>query len=1665
MVFDTLPEHRFLGVRCQDLDRRDLFLPVGGSGAEARKCDPLARLQLVFSSPVIKETLKTHLGVSPALAGGRDDYDPWENVYSYSRLSHAPTDHRYANRLPEVLHAATEYHLTGKAGDLLDEFGRPLAADLDFRFETDHRAPRFVLDHRTSTLETGIDSHLPVVVTNLDRVTARFDRLTANGDQRGLRRDLNLPKVPDLAYRYPLEVRDWLEGVSGAVVGHLTTEPPQGSQWFFSQVTPFAVHVKTGFYNTLVWVTDLETGEPVPQARVEAIERVFRSMRGGGEALAEATTDASGLAVLPGAAELDPERKMATRWLSYQQPHLMFRITQGEDFGLVPLANDYFVRTRGPNEVYIPGGEKPRDGHITAWGLTPQGIYRAGDEIEYKIYVRREGNRRLEPAPTGSYRLEVEDPQGRIVHERKDVELNAFGAFDGKFVVPKTGAVGWHRFTLRASFAETEAWEPLSVLVSDFTPAPFRVTTELDAGRYREGDEVVVSSGAALHSGGPYLEAAARLTARVTPTAFVPTDPKLEGFRFDTGTEVETVTVHQAETQTDARGEIETRFKLSAASVVYGRLAVETAVRDDRGKYVAGSSSAGFASRDRFVGIRQADWVLQAGEAARVEAVVADESGKAVVGALVSIAIEHQKTLASRVKGAGNAYLTQYTHTWEIESTCELESGVTAAGCEFTPAHAGSYRLTATTRDTQDRETSSRIWRWVVGKGRVLWEEPPGNHLQIEPEQETLRVGETARYLIKNPFPGAKALVTIERLGVLDKWIEVLDDSSQILEFEVKPDYLPGFYLSVVAMSPRVAPPPEDDQVDLGKPSFRMGYVRVPVRDPYKELRVKAVPSGKVFKPREKVSIQLEAKDRQGATPAVEFAVAVLDESVFDLLAGGIDLFDPYGGLYKLPPLDVLNHNLLTALIGWQKFEQKGADAGGGGGDGALRSVFKFVSYWNPSVPADAEGRASVEFEVPDNLTGWRVLVVAVTPDDYVGLGQATFKVNRPTEIRPALPNQVVEGDRFEARFTVMNRTDKKRKLVITGKASGGVAPTRGFKTKLRAEPFRRYTVGFPVTATDDGAIRFEIRGGDRSDTDGLAVSVPVRRQKALQAAATYGSTTEERAEETVEFPVGIRSDVGRISVLASPSVLGSLEGAFAYMRDYPYACWEQKLSKGVMAAHFLDLRRFLDPAVDWEGAASLPPSMLAEAADFQAPNGGMTYWRPQDEYVSPYLSAYSALAFGWLRDLGYEIPSGVESRLHGYLERLLRKDVFPDFYSKGMASSVRAVALAALAAAGKATPADLERYRSHVPQMDLFGKAHFLQALERTAGTEAARIDVANQIHAHANETGGKIVFSERLDDGYARMLHSEARTNCSILSALTLGRNQRPEAGLDDLPIKLVRSITQTRKQRHHWENTQENMFCTRALVEYSRQFEAVEPDMKVQVAVGGRTLGETVFDDPIAPAVEFERRITSADPGTKTTVAVDRQGEGRLYYSVRLFYSPAALEERSINSGIDVRREYSVEREGKWGRLETPARVKQGELVRVNLFVDLPAPRNYVVVDDPVPGGLEPVNRDLATASTVDADKAENVYPADSYFYAHDDWRRYAVTRWSFYHQELRHDSVRFYSDYLPAGRYLLSYVAQVIAPGEFTVLPLFVEEMYDPDVFGQGLPGKLRVEALP
>ncbi len=1690
--FHTFPEFRFLGIECTDL--RGQTVQVDPGARQTAGCDPQNWVSLRFSAPVIKEELSPRaeivgddrgehgLVVVPDLAGGRSDHDPWEQVYSYSQLYRPRRwGEVYRVELPGALHARERYHLSAGAESIRDEFGRPLESAIDFSFSTDDRRPRAVIDHRISVLERDVPTHVPLVVTNLESAELLLETLTTKGRSEQ-RRVIELGGPRNLAYRTPLRVRDWLEQDSGAALATFETEPRSGSpQVFFTQVTPFQVHAKVGHTSSAVWVTDLKSGAPVGGALVSiAVDPRFGLA--GEPALAQARTDATGFAPLPGRETLDPDLGYSS-WMNLSSPRsmLVVKVEKDDAIALLPAAESFSVRPEGPGNAWIPNRLRRRFGHLRAFGVTAQGVYRLGSRVHFKIWVRDQNERRLGLAPQEKFRLEVIDPRGKVVYREDSFTLSGFGAHHGEFDLPEKGAMGWHRFVL--SFAnrdegarqgrwQEEEWQPLEVLVTDFTPAPFRVTTELDGDRFGPGDKVTVQTAARLHAGGPYVSARTRIDASLQATAIETSNSRAQGYYFESpGSSPRTLYQHDGEL--DAAGDLQTAFEVNEQSIVHGRLLVESSVRDDRGKSIAHRAAARFVGRDRWVGVRQPDWLLEAGKPAEVLALVIDESDRLAVGQSVSIEVQYEKVEASRVKGAGNAYLTEYVRTWQPVAGCDAVSAEEPMVCTFTPQASGRYRMTASVIDTQGRRHRSSLDRWSLGAGYALWQTPPGHHLPIEVEKSEYRVGDTARFLIRNPFPGAHALITVERLGVMQHFTRVLESSAEVFELEIEPDHLPGFYFSCVVTSPRVEAPPivrggDFAEVDLGKPSMRMGYVRVPVVDPYKQIEVTVTPQRESYRPRERVKLDLVARhphpregDGGSGKEPIELAITVLDEAVFDLLAGGRDKFDPYGGFYSLDPLDLSNYNLLTRLVGIQSFDKKGANAGGDGAGGAeLRSIFRFVGYWNPSVSTDSEGRATVEFDLPDNLTGWRVLAMAATPTDRLGLGEGRFVVDLPVELRAALPNQVTEGDRFDARFTVMNRTPDSR--AITVRASiGGVGEGSGLDERvIEAEPYRRYPVSFPVLARVAGRLDLTISARSGEDGDRLSLPLEVGRRSVLETAASYGTTVEGSARDPVLFPQEMRTDVGSLGVTLAPSVIGNVDGAFRYMGRYPYYCWEQRLTKAVMAAHLVALQDWVS-GVNWPGHQELTQQTLDLAPDFQAPNGGMAYWVAADGYVSPYLSAYTALAFGWLETRGYRIPAGVSEGLDEYLDRLLRDDVFPSFFDPGMASSVRAVALAALAKRGKITAADVERYRRALPEMSLFGKAHYLQAA-LTVDEPSLAEEASRAILSHADQSGGRFQFTESLDLSYQRILSSSLRANCSILTAFVRQVLQPSEGtGIGDLPFRLVRTITQSRGRRDHWENTQENVFCMNALVEYSQAYERDPVDMAVQARAGGRALGEAVFGDVKDAPVTLERPLRRSDRGKRTNLELQRSGSGRLYWSTRVTWSPLELPTTGANAGIGVHREYSVERDGQWQLLESPMQLERGELVRVDLYLDLPAARNFVVVDDPVPGGIEPVNRDLATASQVDAEKGEVPRAGGSFWFSRDGWRGYADSRWSFYHRELGHDAVRFYSDWLAPGAYHLAWLGQVIASGEFQVLPVKAEEMYDPDVFGRGAAALLRI----
>ncbi|WP_052045857.1 Ig-like domain-containing alpha-2-macroglobulin family protein [Candidatus Paracaedibacter symbiosus] len=1719
IYFTTFDTFKFIGFSCrlnnQSRQSEPILFTEKNPQKDDQRCNPQEQISLVFTSPVLRSIAKKNIDIKPDPTAGKKDTNVWGEWGNYSRLSYkATSDRNYNVVLPMGLKAATDYTFSvdggekswwqrlyrsvqkriGKTPDpgFVDEFGRPLASPFSVTIKLDDRKPNFVLPSRTVILEKQVDSDAPLYVNNLKSATFSYKSLTTSDVLDQQTKTYQIPEAKNIQYAIPFKIREMLNNKSGVIYGNITTDPEvanneydKEARIFFAEVTPYQVQIKIGHYNTVVWVTDMATGEVVKGAKVTIYPSTFDALGQPQDILSTGLTNDNGIALLDGSEKIDPKRQYAFVW-RWTDPRLFVRIEKDDNMALLPVMNNFEIDTYRASGEKFWSNASAKYSHLSSWGTTAQGIYRAGDKVQYKIYVRNQDHDHYVAPPNGRYILEVKDPTYKTIYEIKDVAFNEFGATSGEFALAKNAAIGWYTFEMKAYMDDmvedkfdpktgqkiepepTCQLSPMQMLVSEFTPSPFKVTVDTNGEQFQPQQNLTVMIAAKLHAGGAYSEADTEIAVMLQAGVFASKNPAVENFFFGMiNPRDQDLTIVRKSGRLDGKGEFELTQKLPDQPVFYGKLLIESKVKDDRGKSVAANKTVDYIGGDRLVGLRQKEWLFAAKKSAKIQVAVVDKSGNPAAGN-VAITVEQKETTAAKVKSAGNVYKTDANTTWLPVEKASMKLEASPATYSFTPKQAGTYKITAKTADEKGRIHTCELEAYVTGEDFVLWGEENDRFLAVIPEKNEYDVGDTAKFLVKNPYPGAKALITIERLGVIDSFVQTLDSNSPVIEIPIKPDYIPNFYVSVNVMSPRVnSKPLELGELDLAKPAFRMGYAKVSVKNDYKKIKVTATADKDVYKPQEKVKVTLQADinhPRDQAEP-MELAVVVVDDSVFDLISMGRKYYDPYAGFYREEGLDMRNYSLLNGLVGRMKFAKKGATPGGdGGGDLSMRNVFKFVTYWNPSLPVDDNGTATIEFEAPDNLTGWRIFAIAMTPTDRMGTGEATFKVNRPTEIRPVMPNQVAEGDRFEAGFSVMNRTDKTRNMKIEIVANEG---TKTFDRTVTVEPFKRATIYTPihmanVKSLTGGKIDFVVTAGDELDQDKLAYSVPVKQSQIIETKAFFGNMDQGSVKIPVSVPGNIYPDIGGVKIALSPSLISNISGIFTYMKNYPYSCWEQKISRAVIAASYPDLKRYLGKEAEWPDNADFVKEILEDAASFQASNGGMAYYKAHDEYVDPFLSAFTGVMFAWLKQQTFELPTLTEDRLVDYLQGLLKNDFVEDYYSPSMVATTRAIALEALSYRGKVVVVDLERFMPEVTKMNAYGKASFVRAAMNVRGAEAIADKIIHELLSHFNETATQITWGEDLNTSVSRILDTPLRETCSVLETFArFSQTENGKALIGDKAAKLAKTIVSARKGKTHFENTQENLYCGRALATYSKVFESTSPQMTVQVTKDGKEMGKAGFDGLTNPTVEIVAGFAETDPGKEINISLTEEGKGRLHYTASLTYAQKLDALKAINAGLEVRRDYSRLEDNKWVLLAPDTKLKRGDLIRVGLYVITPADRTFVVVNDPIPGCFEPVNKNLATSSIMDQRKLDDKPAEGSWWYEIKNWVDFNATRWAFYFMEMRQDSVRFYSDYLPKGNYYLSYVAQVIADGEFGISPTTAEEMYNPETYGRFESTKISV----
>jgi uncharacterized protein YfaS (alpha-2-macroglobulin family) len=678
------------------------------------------------------------------------------------------------------------------------------------------------------------------------------------------------------------------------------------------------------------------------------------------------------------------------------------------------------------------------------------------------------------------------------------------------------------------------------------------------------------------------------------------------------------------------------------------------------------------------------------------------------------------------------------------------------------------------------------------------------------------------------------------------------------------------------------------------------------------------------------------------------------------------------------------------------------------------------------------------------------VFALAVDKGAQMGNGSGTFAVSKPLEIRPVNPQIVRLGDSFQARFSVMNRAESADKVSLSVSAKGGAQGQRQLEGVV-IPVADRSVIAIDLKANVEQPIELEVRAQGVSASDTFKVSIPVLPSVSYESVAQSVSVSGLQEEVTLKVPSDLKPGDATLKLALFPSLVGDLSAPFAYMKGYPYSCWEQRLSKALVAAAFLKGGNNLPASFTWQEANDVVSSAFKLAADFQGESGGFAYFKPGPESIDPYLSAYTGLAFEWLSEMGFSAPVGVTEKLHGYLGELLKKDpVAQNLYDSNALLQVRVLALRVLVAAKLAQRDDALRFSDYLTQLDVFFKAALLESYKKLGMNNEATV-VADMIKASGNETSGSIVFNDSLGESGFRILSSSVRGSCMVLNSLLTAEGKasiKPE-----WLHKVVSGIVKQKKANDRWLNTQEQAICVTALRNFLKTEQGEKGALEIVATIEGNAFANARFASPQAPAQIFERTVLPTEFGLERKLFLRKSGKQTGYATVGLRYPEPISERREKNSGIEIQREYSVKDGSGWKVVSNNLSLKLGDVIRSDLYVTVPAARTFVVLEDRLAATFESINKQLATTSAADGDDSELLIPAGSRFIGKKNLQGMGYGTWGFAHFEQRKDSVRYYAEYLEPGTYHLSHLLQVVAPGEFVGPAAHIEEMYTPDVFGR------------
>ena len=925
---------------------------------------------------------------------------------------------------------------------------------------------------------------------------------------------------------------------------------------------------------------------------------------------------------------------------------------------------------------------------------------------------------------------------------------------------------------------------------------------------------------------------------------------------------------------------------------------------------------------------------------------------------------------------ADKKYLSYRKEEEELPPLKAVSDNQGNAQFTMTPTKIGSYKFTVSSKDKRGNLITKEFWFWVTAEDQPFYSGEYYQRLNIKADKNIYSPSDTARLTVFSEIPNRDVFLSLERERVHRFQVVKLSGKSKTLEIPLESNDMPNIFANISSFS--------SDWLNTAE-------TNIEVSSEGKKMVVNLIPDKRSYHPGETLNLNIRTTDTSGKPVSGELAVWAVDKAIFELIdEKPKSVFEKFWGKrYN-------STQLAHSLEGIGVFN---AERGGGGG-GEVRSVFKDTAYWNPSVHTDSDGRAQINFKLPDNLTTWVLFGLGTTLDTKAGQSATEVTVSKDIVIRPVLPNILRKDDKVFLSALVQNFLETEQDLEVSLKFNAGeIKPDQPQKISLKPKELKRvYWEVNPSLEKEKAKLAFSVSSLDKKIGDSLEVEIPIWSFGFWEKSVQIGDGPKEFLGK---LSAESDKEKSKVSLWLSPTLLGTLPVGMKYLVYYPYGCTEQTTS-------------YLVPALIAKANPDLFPSSSMEKdidevirkgikrlSLLQRDDGGWNWWGRGNSstFVTAYVMEYLYKA----KQMGVPINEEVFSLGKKYLEKETssEEEIIAQTYVLSLIGSEK----------GK-------RFLGNLDNLTADYLALAVMANLRN-GYKDPQVNGLSKLLSLAKSQGEGIYWEGGKKENFGSV---DASTALALRAIVASGEYPQET-------IKAVRFLVRNRKF-DYWSNTFATAQVAQALVDFSKTWEEANPNYTYRVLLNGREIkkGVVTSNKQIIPEIKIPLKELKS---SEFLLTVEKEGEGQIYSTLTIEEFRTDKKAQAKSNGLWIKREYLSDR-------SKDEHLAVGDTVTVKVTVGgLKTEEYYGVIEDQLPSGLIPVNPRF---------KSEQ-YGEIDYFSPFP---------------EITENGAILSLYKLKAGEQVYTYKARAVSSGDFFAPPARVSLMYAPEINGQTEVQKIKIE---